>query len=320
MGLWIIVFVALIAFEGIMYAIPENVTLIYKTLDGETSETIKTRTRTVGELREELIEKGYDISDIDGCVPGEDTAISNNMIVSVYRASEAVAEIGGEERTLYIIPGTVEENLAFNNIAYDDDDEISPALDKTVDADTKIVVDEVHYKVKEKTEKVAATDKVILDPTLTSGVQEKSEGNDGEGIFTYTTKYVNGKKTGTDKAVKEWITEPHDNTLRLGTSATGHTGEFIVTRTFTANCTAYTARVGAHGSLGETVKRGTCAVDPSYVPYRSQLWIEGYGYAYANDCGSAVKGNVVDLFMTSTAQCIQWGRRNMTAYILQPVE
>ncbi len=49
------------------------------------------------------------------------------------------------------------------------------------------------------------------------------------------------------------------------------------------------------------------------------MWVTGYGYAFANDCGGAVKNNVVDLFMNSTAECIQWGRRNMTAYIIQPV-
>ena len=172
--------------------------------------------------------------------------------------------------------------------------------------------------VKEKTEKVEAVDKVILDPSMTSGVQEVEEGNDGEGVFTYTTKYVNGKKKGTEREVKEWITEPHDNVLRLGTSATGNSGEYVVTKTFTANTTAYTAGSGARGALGQSVHVGTCAVDPGFVSLRSELWVEGYGYAYANDTGGAVKGNVVDLYMGSRGQCISWGRRNVTAYVIVP--
>jgi len=139
-------------------------------------------------------------------------------------------------------------------------------------------------------------------------------------VFTYTTRYVNGEDMGTEREVKEWITEPHDNILRLGTSATGNSGEYIVVRTFVANTTAYTARPGAGGALGLGVHVGTCAVDPNFVSLRSELWIEGYGYAFANDTGGAVKGNVVDLFMNSTAQCIRWGRRNMTAYVIIPAE
>jgi 3D (Asp-Asp-Asp) domain-containing protein len=189
-----------------------------------------------------------------------------------------------------------------------------------VAADTSIVVNEVHYDVAEKNETVEALDKVILDPSLTSGVQETTEGNDGEGIFTYTTRYVNGRKKGTERELKEWITEPHDNVLRLGTSATGQSGEYTVAMTFIANTTAYTARAGARGALGMGVHYGTCAVDPRFVSLRSELWVEGYGYAFACDTGGAVKGNVVDLYMNSRGACVSWGRRNKTAYVIIPAE
>ena len=120
--------------------------------------------------------------------------------------------------------------------------------------------------------------------------------------------------------MKEWIKEPHDNVLRLGTSSTGNSGEYTVVRTFTANTTAYTAGAGARGAIGQVVHVGTCAVDPRFVSLRSEMWIEDYGYAFANDTGGAVKGNVVDLYMSSRGQCISWGRRNKTAYVIVPEE
>ena len=86
------------------------------------------------------------------------------------------------------------------------------------------------------------------------------------------------------------------------------------------NTTAYTARSGARGALGMGVHFGTCAVDPGFVSLRSELWVEGYGYAYACDTGGAVKGNVVDLYMNSRAACVSWGRRNKTAYVIIPAE
>ena len=311
--------------------VPKTVHIDYLTFEGMQQIDYATTARTVGDLKSELDEEGernvfslngseFSFSDADLLETNEDRPVKNDMTVGIRHATETSAKIAGNKQTLWLVPGTVEENLEFNGIAYDDDDEIKPAPDKTVSADTRITVDEVHYVTEEKKETVEAADRVILDPSLTSGVQEMTEGNDGEGIFTYTTRYVNGKNKGTEREVKEWITEPHDNVLRLGTSATGNTGEYIVARTFTANTTAYTARPGAGGALGLGVHLGTCAVDPNFVSLRSELWIEDYGYAFANDTGGAVKGNVVDLYMNSRGQCISWGRRNKTAYVLIPAE
>ena len=306
------------------YLVPKTVSLAYTTYDGMTKAEYATKARTAGEVLDELtggaVPDGSDIriGDNDLMNTPEEMPIANGTKIDILKATKVNAKIAGKTSTLWLVPGTVEDNLKLNEVTFDEDDDIKPALDKKVGEKTKITVNEVHYKVKEKTEKVEAVDKVILDPSMTSGVQEVEEGNDGEGVFTYTTKYVNGKKKGTEREVKEWITEPHDNVLRLGTSSTGNSGEYVVTKTFTANTTAYTAGSGARGALGQSVHVGTCAVDPSFVSLRSELWVEGYGYAYANDTGGAVKGNVVDLYMSSRGQCISWGRRNVTAYVIVP--
>lgn len=318
--------IGIIGWQAYDYLVPKDINIIYHTYGATEEAKYTTKARTVGELKEELSEQDEKIFDdvevlkTDITNYADEKPVSNNMSLTVLHAKKTKASIAGKEQEFWLVPGTVKDNLAYNNITYDKDDEIKPALHKTVSAKTNIKVDEVHYKVSEKKEKVEAESKVILDPTLTSGVQEKTKGKDGEGIFTYTKKYVNGKKVNTDRKVKKWIKKPQDNTLRLGTSATGDKGTYIVVRTFTANTTAYTAGAGARGALGEVVHVGTCAVDPSFVSYRSNMWIEGYGYAYANDCGGAVKGNVVDLYMSSHSQCVQWGRRNVTAYVLQRVE
>ncbi|HHW95178.1 MAG TPA: DUF348 domain-containing protein [Mogibacterium sp.] len=318
--------IGIIGWQAYDYLVPKDVNIIYRTYAATEEIKYSTKARTVGDLKEELVKNDNDLFEKSKILKTdiidypEEKSVSDNMTITILQAKEIKARIGGKKQEFRLIPGTVEENLAFNNITYDKDDEIKPALDKKVNAKTKIVVDEVHYKVSEKREKVEAESKVILDPMLTSGVQDRKKGRDGEGIFTYKKKYVNGKKVHTDRKIKKWIKKPKDNELRLGTSATGNKGTYRVVRTFTANTTAYTARPGATGALGEKVHVGTCAVDPNFVSYRSELWIEGYGYAYANDCGGAVKGNVVDLYMNSIWQCIQWGRRNMTAYVLERID
>lgn len=57
------------------------------------------------------------------------------------------------------------------------------------------------------------------------------------------------------------------------------------------------------------------AVDPSVIPLWSIVEVPGYGVAVAGDTGGAIKGNIIDLHMTTIDQCRQWGRRNITVTI-----
>ena len=127
---------------------------------------------------------------------------------------------------------------------------------------------------------------------------------------------MNGKKTQTNKEFDRWVKRPTNIPLRFGTSVTGETGPVEFGETFIGNCTAYYFGKNAHGARG-TCHYGTCAVDPSVIPYGTKLYVEGYGTAVANDCGGAVKGHIIDLYMRSTKECFSWGRRNKKVYVLK---
>lgn len=54
---------------------------------------------------------------------------------------------------------------------------------------------------------------------------------------------------------------------------------------------------GRSTSTGAIATEGrTIAVDPSVIPYGSEVLINGHVYV-AEDCGGAVKGNVIDIFV-----------------------
>ncbi len=90
---------------------------------------------------------------------------------------------------------------------------------------------------------------------------------------------------------------------------------------------AYTAEPDALMSTGKEVFQGYVAVDPDIIPYGSELYIiaedgEVYGYAIAADTGYSVREGhiIVDLFMDEYDDCIQWGRKDVTVYILRTGE
>ena len=49
----------------------------------------------------------------------------------------------------------------------------------------------------------------------------------------------------------------------------------------------------------------TIAVDPKIIPLHSIVYIEGLGYYVAEDTGSAIKGNKIDIYMNDETQCIK---------------
>ena len=63
---------------------------------------------------------------------------------------------------------------------------------------------------------------------------------------------------------------------------------------------------------GLPVGVGVIAVDPNVIPLGTRVFVPGYGAAVAADVGSAIRGNIIDLWMPSTAQARVWGRRTVT--------
>lgn len=322
MGTAVILAVLMAFVLSVQYIIPEKVTVVYAGLDGTEKEVIDTRAATV----EDMIEAGdLEVSDIDRVSPCEEHDVESGMTINVTKCIETKASIAGKETEILLMPGTVKDNLELNEIKYDKDDEVTPALDTKVDSKTRIVFNEIHTDVEEKTEKVEPEEEVVYDESLEAGSEERTEGTAGEAVYEYTTKYVNGKKADEKKVLKKWNKKPVNTIVKKGPEvragvAFGPAGSLDgmeYSSSFTAEATAYYFGENARGATGQLCHYGTCAVDPTVIPYGTRLYVEGYGIAVANDCGGAVKGNIIDLYMHSTDECYQWGRRNVKVYILK---
>ena len=246
-----------------------------------------------------------------------DEYVRDSMTIEILKAETYKARIGGKKEKLVLYPGTVEETLDYNDIELDEDDIVEPALEEELDFDDRIEITRVEIVTEEKRETIEPVEEgAVFDKSIASGTVVRTEGKPGKAVYKYTYKYVNGKKKKTEKEFDRWVKKPTNIQLRFGTSVTGETGPVEFGETFIGNCTAYYFGKNAHGARG-TCHYGTCAVDPSVIPYGTKLYVEGYGTAVANDCGGAVKGHIIDLYMRSTKECFSWGRRNKKVYILK---
>lgn len=70
-------------------------------------------------------------------------------------------------------------------------------------------------------------------------------------------------------------------------------------------------------ATGSTVTVGrTIAVDPSVIPYGTKVYIEGYGWRVAEDCGGAVNGQHIDIAVETHTQALSMGTTAGGVWIL----
>ncbi len=85
-------------------------------------------------------------------------------------------------------------------------------------------------------------------------------------------------------------------------------GMTLVVDAVAYSLTGYTAS-------GTPVGLGVVAVDPSVIPLGTRMFIPGYGEGIAADTGSAIIGNIIDLWFPTYGQAASWGRKTVTITI-----
>jgi len=85
-------------------------------------------------------------------------------------------------------------------------------------------------------------------------------------------------------------------------------GEF--TFTFYCSCSRCNGRWGAIDGFGNPLKWGCVAVDPSVIPLRTKLVVDGYDTVFeARDTGSGVDGRHIDMFVpVSHSEALKMGQ------------
>ena len=290
---------------------------------------------TFKEVQSELLEEA-------ALTLGEDDAITMTDVkqeinIEIFRAFPVRVQANGEEVSVNVLKDTtVRETLDKAQVEYDSDDKFSAALDTMVTANMDITVVRCETKVLEETESIPFDSETKKTDSLYKGVTKvEQEGEKGEKTLIYSVSYEDGvevSRTLTDTVVTK---EAKNKVTLVGTKKRAITStssygrkmskeELAGARCITVTATAYSSDCdgGARTCLGKTPCYGTVAVDPSVIPLGTKMYIVSpsgnyvYGYCFAGDTGGAIKGNKVDLFMNSSKECRNFGRRTMLVYIL----
>ncbi len=260
-------------------------------------------------------------------------------------------DLRGKKLKKDVPAGTVADALAYLDIKLGKNDKLDVAKDCELSDGMEITIKKITYKNVKKTEVIDY--KTIYKDTTTLYEGETSVdtyGEEGERTIVTKVKYENGKKVSEKEVSNEVTKEPVDEVILNGTAErqpslintddgnisvdkglntiTDRNGNTLYyTDVITGSSTAYTAEYGAVCSTGRTARYGVVAVDPNIIPYGSILYIVSddgivYGYAVAGDTGGFIyngTGTVVDLYFPSHSDCVNYGRRNVSVYVLSGV-
>lgn len=246
-------------------------------------------------------------------------SISDDMTISITKAYDVTVKADGKETTFRTLPETAGEILDELGITLGKDDITEPVLTEMVRKGDAVTVKRV---TKEKVTKEVVTDfEIKYAPDSSLAIGETKVGQKGrQGIEekTYEITLVDGKKVKKTLIESNVIKKKRDKIINYGTKIlSGKPAGLKYKQKFThVRAVSYHFDGNPRGAYGMPCEYGTCAVDRDLIPLGSLLYIEGYGYAIANDVGGAIKGKTVDLYMERAVQCGIWGARWTTVYVI----
>ena len=306
------------------------------------SGRILVHTTTATDPVDVLGEAGLELGADDTYTTTQDIAgisgisVRRNLSVTIdYFGKTIQAESAGE---------TVRELLKRLNLTRGANDVVSVSLDTEVFDGMEL---RVYSMVCENQTYTAALEYETVycnDATLPAGTEVVlTEGVDGEMVCEAAVTYINGLESERTVLSERVTRQPVNEVIAVGSSReaveekgdeeityeidedtiTLSTGEVLTyTDTIRSLATAYCTK--GLTATGTQARVGAIAVDPKVIPYGTRMFIVSedgeyiYGVATAEDTGSPrfIHGKRIDLHYDTKAECVAFGARYCTVYIL----
>ena len=247
--------------------------------------------------------------------------VVDGTVITVHRAVPVVIYYKGKEELVMTAKPTVGEvAIAFNmdkpNVR------IEPSPETCVTEEMKIRGITLTEEVLEV--ELTAPHTIIRQPD--SGMEKGEErisqyGVDGTKKALVKRIYEDDKHVSDITLEEKILKEPVSGIIMVGTRDVVETsrGNMRFRRIETMEASAYLPGDGNGQGVTATglqARYGIVAVDPSFIPLGSRLFIPGYGLALAADTGGYIRGNRIDLCMEDAGSAWSFGRRSVKVYIL----
>ena len=309
--IWFCVSLLVISFLFFSFSILANAVYI---TDSESEDVQVNFTRTVDPIGI-LGEKGISLNEADEVSYMLGRSLGDNEI-AITRSFPVFVEVDGKVITHNMTSGTVEDVLETLEITLGEYDEINCDMDRELFPMARIIITRVDYRTYSNEvviPKVVNTKSSSLIRRGTTRIIE--QGSDGLKNDIYRETIIDGKIVETE-LIRTDIVKPSVDELQLygsdkQISTIDYSSEFPLDENgipikyekvyHNQRATGYYAGKNAWGASGVHCQAGTVAVRSNEIPYGSKLYIRTpdgkfvYGYAVANDTGTGLMQNVIDV-------------------------
>lgn len=268
-----------------------------------------------------VLENGYEMTALTSKTKVSDILEENNIVLN--ENQKTIPDVNSEISAGQTIQIT---DKSYNEvqIATISEDGIETTLDQLLDNYAPI------------TEKIVVEQVTIPYETVTKNTTNSSEnttskvlqqGKDGLKEVTYKVKYQNNieiEKTQISEVViqepvnkivqvNKVVTQTSRSSLPRTTSTTGGTTYKITAYCSCAKCCGKSTGRTASGTMATA---GRTVAAPSNFAFGTKLNIGGHIYT-VEDRGGAIKGNKIDIYVSSHSEALQWGVRYLPVSVVQ---
>ena len=297
-------------------------------LDDGSMRSVETKGGTVGEA---LLTADIPLYFADKVSPLTGEWVKDGDQITIDRANPYTLLVDGQEIDLYSHYTKTIDIVSEAGFSLLGLDKIIPAHDEILTPGDQIEVVRVSEEV--IVEEVQLSFEVVWQGTEDLEIDQKSllsAGSPGKVKREIRVRQENGIET--QREVNEWVAQaPINEAMGFGTRAVIRSldtpeGPLEYWRVVRMRVTAYTPSSAGkppdHPGYGITASgvqagKGVVAVDPKIVPFRSDIYVPGYGIGFAGDTGGGVKGRFIDLGYND-GQIEPW-RGYVDVYYLTPL-
>jgi uncharacterized protein YabE (DUF348 family) len=299
-------------------------------------------------LQRLLDEQGISVGEHDRLSTSLDSKVKTGDRIAIDHAKPLQLTADGETKTFYTVAKTIGSALQEFQIPVGELDKVSPSKDTELPESGAIQIVRVKKETEQFTEPVAFDVEQKNDPQLLKGKEQiVQEGQEGVILKTKEKLFEDGKLVSEaiidqkvqSESIKKVVAIGTKNPVTVLSTVSPSVQELSKSGlTFSAKqvinnvtLTAYSAGVSSTGKSAEHPQYGltatgtrvmegrTIAVDPKVVPLGWWVYIDGLGFRRAEDTGSAVKGNIIDVYFDSNDYANRFGtKRGYTIYVIGP--